>query len=98
MASASVRGSAMNWVYLCEQCKVKLWPGFEGRKKPKCELCDSKFDAPMSIRFCQSCSYETNICMGCGGKIQVEGDYDELVEKALTSKPPKKRRRRKRKP
>ena len=99
MALVMIRGSAITWVYLCEQCKKKLWGGFGERKKPKCELCNEKFDAPLSIRFCNSCSYETSICMGCGAKVKIKDDYETFREKALTSKPkPSKRKPRKKRP
>ena len=95
MMLVTVRGKAMNWVYFCPTCELKLWDGFGGRKKPKCELCGERFDAPLSVRFCRSCSYETGICMGCGAKIKIKEDYDTLVEKALNGKPAKKKKRRK---
>ena len=93
MTTVLIRGRAMSWIYLCDQCKNKLFKG-DDRKKPKCSLCGEKFNASTDMMICNACSYETKVCMGCGCHIKIGDDFDTMMDKALKSTQQKKRKKR----
>ena len=94
MTTVFIRGKAMTWVYLCDQCKQKLFKG-DDRKKPNCSICGEKFSASLDMPICNMCSYETKMCMSCGCNIKIGDDFDTMLNKAMKPNPKSKKKRRK---
>ena len=95
MAVVYIRGRAMTWFYLCDNCHKKTFKT-DPVPRSNCSVCQQRVKLPEGFVVCNACSHELQMCMACGCHTQVGDSVEEVIRKSKMSNISKKKRRRKR--
>jgi len=96
MILVKIRGGAMPWYYLCDNCQQEIFSADRG-ERITCIVCQERAKAPKEFLLCNGCSYETKMCMACGEPVEIGDDYEKMMERAMTGKVTKRRKKKQKK-